>query len=201
MIFYGTKGSHLNTQKTKPAKCNNCNEITPHMVSVYGKYGYLYWIPVFPMSKKVFSECTNCNATFEFKEMGSELKDISKDIKNNTKTPLWYWSGLAIIALLIAIGYYYSVEHDKDVVNYIKEPKVGDVIEFKNTDTYYYSTLKIARVTNDSIFVIQNNYETDKKSGVYKIDKEKNYTTEPFGIARNEIQKMFDEKIFYDINR
>ena len=77
----------------------------------------------------------------------------------------------------------------------------GDVIIFKNKNTNYYSTLKISSVTKDSIFVIQNNYETDKKSGISDIDKSKNYTTEPFGLGRNEIQEMFDKNIFYDINR
>lgn len=201
MIFYGSKGSHLNTQKTKAIKCDNCKEITPHTISIYGRYGYLYWIPVFPISKKAFSECTNCKATLEHKEMNDELMRVSTEIKKNTKTPIWYWSGLAIIAVLISIGYYYSVEHDKDVANYIQEPVSGDIIRFKNIDTNYYSTLKITSVTKDSIFVIQNNYETDKKSGVSKIDKEKNYTTAPFGISRENIQKMFDEKIFYDIKR
>ncbi|MCH3884741.1 hypothetical protein [Tenacibaculum aquimarinum] len=54
MIFYGTKGSHLNSERKGGIKCDNCNEITNHNISVYGKYGYLYWIPVFPMGKKKY---------------------------------------------------------------------------------------------------------------------------------------------------
>ena len=201
MIFYGTKGSLIDSKRTTAIECDTCKQISPHTVSVYGKYGYLYWIPVFPMSKKVFSECNNCKATNEFSGMNEKLRRASIDIKKETKTPIWYWSGLGIIAILIAIGYYYSAQHDKDVVNYIKEPLAGDVIRFKNKNTNYYSTLKISSVTKDSIFVIQNNYETDKKSGISDIDKSKNYTTEPFGLGRNEIQEMFDKNIFYDINR
>ena len=49
--------------------------------------------------------------------------------------------------------------------------------------------------------MIQNNYETDKKSGISDIDKDKNYTTEPYSLGTNEIQTLFDEDIFYDINR
>lgn len=201
MIFYGTKGSHLQSKKTNGIKCDNCNEITPHTISVYGKYGYLYWIPVFPMGKKVFSECTNCNATNDFKGMNEKLRHVTADFKRNTKTPIWYWSGLGVIAILITVIYYFSLQHDEDVKNYINEPAAGDVIEFRNTDTNYYSTLRIESVTKDSIFVIQNNYETDKKSGVSKIDKAKNYDTAPFGIGKNQLKEMFDKGVFYDINR
>ena len=201
MIFYGTKGSLIRSEKKGGIMCNNCNETTTHNISVYGKYGYLYWIPVFPMSKKVFSECTNCNVTYDFNGMNEKLRFVSTDIKRNSKTPIWYWSGLAIITILIAIGVSVSKQHDVDVVNYIKDPKIGDVIEFKVNESGYYSTLKIKTITNDSIFVIQNNYETDKKSGISDIDKEKNYNTETYGIGKNQLQSLFDEKVFYDINR
>lgn len=201
MIFYGTQGSQINSERTKGIKCDNCNEIVPHNISVYGQYGYLYWIPVFPTTKKVFSECSNCNVTQDFKGMNEQLRRTSAEIKRNTKTPIWYWSGLGIIAILISIGYYFSLEHDKDVINYIKNPVAGDVIEYKVQETGYYSTLKIESVTKGSIFVIQNNYETDKMSGVSDINKSKNYSTPAYGVGRNQIQALFDDDIFYDINR
>ncbi|MCH3883095.1 hypothetical protein [Tenacibaculum aquimarinum] len=201
MIFYGTKGSHLNSERKGGIKCDNCNEITNHNISVYGKYGYLYWIPVFPMGKKVFSECTNCKVTNDFKGMNEKLRNASTDVKRNTKTPIWYWSGLAIITLLIAFAIYSAKEHDKDVENYILNPAKGDVIEFKNKESGYYSTLRIESLSKDSIYVIQNNYETDKISGISDIDKDKNYTTETYSLGKDEIQSLFDEGIFYDINR
>lgn len=201
MIFYGTKGSHLKSERRGGIKCDHCNEITNHTISVYGKYAYLYWIPVFPMTKKVFSECSNCKTTKAYKEMNEKLKDAAIEVKRNVKTPIWYWSGLGIIALIIAFGAYSAGKHKKDLVNYIKEPAVGDVIEFRVTQTGYYSTLKIKSVTNDSIFVIQNDYETDKKKGISGIDKAKNYTTVPYSLGKNEIQGLFDKGLFYDINR
>ena len=201
MIFYGTKGSHIHSERKSNLKCDNCDEITSHNISVFGKYAYIYWIPIFPVSKKVFSECTNCKATNDFKSMNEKLRRTSIDLKKNTKTPIWYWSGLGIIAILISIGFYFNAQHNKDVINYIKEPMAGDIIEFKNSETNYYSTLKINHVTKDSIFVIPNDFETDKVGGISDIDKSKNYNSEPFGIGRNQIQKMFDDDLFYDINR
>ncbi|MCH3884740.1 hypothetical protein [Tenacibaculum aquimarinum] len=133
--------------------------------------------------------------------MNEKLRNASTDVKRNTKTPIWYWSGLAIITLLIAFAIYSAKEHDKDVENYILNPAKGDVIEFKNKESGYYSTLRIESLSKDSIYVIQNNYETDKISGISDIDKDKNYTTETYSLGKDEIQSLFDEGIFYDINR
>lgn len=199
MIFYGTKGSHLHSERKSSIKCDNCNEITNHNISVYGKYGYLYWIPVFPMSKKVFSECTNCNYTQDFNGMNEKLRNASADVKRNTKTPIWYWSGLGIIGVIFVFGIFSAVQHDKDVVDYIASPLKGDVIDYKPTE--YYSTLKIANVTKDSIFLIPNDYEIERKSKLYKIDKSKNYTAEPYAVSKEEFKKLFKEKVFLDIDR
>ena len=201
MIFYGTKGSQIHSERKGGIKCDSCNEITTHNIHVYGRYGYLYWIPIFPMSKKGVSECSHCKAILEFKEMNKKLQRAYVEVKRNSKTPIWYWSGLGIILGIMAYGFYSSTQHDKDIVNYIKEPIAGDVIEFVNTENGYFSTLKVSAVTNDSIFVIQNDYETDKKGSVLDLDTSKNYTTKPFSIGRDQVQQYFDEKIFYDINR
>lgn len=201
MIFYGTNGSKIHHDRKPGIKCDNCNEITSHDISVYGQYGYIYWIPLFPSGKKVFSECTNCKITQDFKGMNEKLRFAAKDVKRNAKTPIWYWSGLGVIAILIAILYYSSLQHDKDVISYIKNPKAGDVIEYVVSESGHFSTLRIESITNDSIFVIQNDYEIDRKSDVSDIDVNENYTTETYSIGKDQIQYLFGENIFYDMNR
>lgn len=153
------------------------------------------------MKKKAISECTNCKITLDFKGMNERLRLSSADIKRNTKTPIWYWSGLGIIAILISIGFYYNAQHNEDVLKYIEEPLAGDVIEFKVYETGNYSTLRIESVTKDSIFVIQNDYEITKIGGLSSIDKDKNYTTLPYGLGRNQIQPLFDDDVFFNIKR
>jgi hypothetical protein len=201
MIFYGTSGSLIHTEQTPSVKCNSCEKQSQHTVSVFGKYAYLYWIPIFPVGKKGVSECNHCKVTLEKKDMSEQLKLAYGNIKTNVKSPLKHWSGLAVILALISYGVYASNQHDKDVVSYIENPAIGDVIEYRAEETGYYSTIKIVNVSNDSIFAIPNNYETDKKSGISDIDKEVNYTSEPYGIGKDQIQSLFDDDIFYDINR
>lgn len=199
MIFYGTKGAHLKSQKIKAKHCKQCNEQTSHTVSVFGRYFYLYWIPVFPLSKKGVSECDTCKSTVEPKEMDERLRMEYDNIKRETKTPLTYWIGSLLIAGLIAFAAYSSSKHKEDIVDFIAEPQIGDVIDYKPSD--FYSTLKITKVTNDSIYLVKNNYEIERKSKLYKIDKEKNYSDIMFSLSKKEYQKMFDSKEFLDIER
>lgn len=200
MIIYGTKGSHLHSEKVGGVKCTHCEQQTSHTISVYGQYAYIYWIPIFPLAKKVFSECNHCKATLEKKEMSEQLKLKADNVKRNTKTPITYWIGMFIIAGLIGFGFYSSKQHDKDVANYINQPQVGDIIEYESSPSNY-STLKITNITNDSIYFIANSMEISRRSKIYKIDKDKNYTAERFGISIGEYKESFSNKKFLDVDR
>jgi len=199
MIFYGSKGVHLHTEQVSGVKCSHCEQTSSHTVSIYGKYAHIYWIPFFPLGKKGISECNHCKATFEPKEMSESLKLAHKNVKGNVKTPIWHWSGIGIIAVVIGISGFLSAQHDKDVVTYIDKPKVGDVYEFKPNE--YYSLAKVTSVDQDSVYVISNDYETEKHSDLNTIDKASNYTTEPYGISRKKIKELFKSKEILDVNR
>jgi hypothetical protein len=199
MIFYGTKGAHLKSEKISGVKCSHCEQQTSYTASIFGRYAYLYWIPVFPLSKKGVAECDHCKITLEPKQMDAQLRMKYDNVNRNVKTPITYWIGSLIILAAIAFGYYSVSQHEKDVVEYIKAPKTGDVVEYKPSD--FYSTLKITRVENDSVYFAQNKYEIERQSKIYKIDKKANYTEEVYGISLSDYQKRFDTKEFLDVDR
>ena len=66
---------------------------------------------------------------------------------------------------------YSNGEAKKKELEFVANPVVGDVYKYK-TEKQNYSTLKVTSVTADSVFVSPNEYETDKMSGIYKIDKD-----------------------------
>ncbi len=199
MIFYGTKGAHLKSEKVSGIKCSYCEQQSPHTVSIFARYAYLYWIPVFPLGKKGVSECDNCKRTLEPSDMNEQLKLAYKNVKSNSKTPIWHWSGLILIVALVGFVIYSSNQHKKDALVYINEPQVGDVYEYKPDD--YYSTLKVVSISQDSVFVISNNYEIERQSRLYKIDKASNYTTEPYGISKEDIKGFYASRKILDVNR
>jgi len=199
MIFYGTKGAHLKSEKVSVTKCAHCEQQTSYTVSIFGRYAYLYWIPIFPLPKKGVAECDNCKVTLEPKQMDEHLRMKYDNVNRNVKTPITYWIGSLILLAAIAFGIYSVNQHKKDVVEYIKAPQAGDVVEYKPTD--FYSTLKITRVENDSVYFAQNKYEIERQSKIYKIDKASNYTEEVYGISLKDYQKMFDTNEFLDVDR
>ncbi|MFY7671569.1 hypothetical protein ACOSP6_10845 [Tenacibaculum sp. MEBiC06402] len=199
MIFYGTKGAHLKSEKISGVKCSHCEQQTSYTASIFGRYAYLYWIPVFPLPKKGVAECDNCKVTLEPKQMNDQLRMKYDNVNANVKTPITYWIGSLILAAIIAFGIYSVNQHEKDVVEYIKAPQAGDVVEYKPSD--FYSTLKITRVENDSVYFAQNKFEIEKQSRIYKIDKTENYTEEAYGISLADYQKKFDTKEFLDVER
>ena len=93
------------------------------------------------------------------------------------KTPLWYYSGLAILACLIYLAFYLSKKDEINDANYIQEPKVGDMYTIEAAKKGYYTTMKVNRVTKDSIFVIRNDFDLFRRSKIYRINKDENYTT------------------------
>ena len=199
MIFYGTKGKHLKSEKARAKQCNQCNEQTTHTISIFGRYFYIYWIPVFPLTKKGVAECDTCKTTLAPKEMNEQLRLEYDNIKRETKTPLTFWTGSLVLIGLISFFIYSGSKHKEDVIDFIANPQKGDVIDYKPSD--FYSTLKVTEVTNDSVFFVRNNYEIERKSKLYKIDKEKNYSTAVYSLSRNEYQTMFDKKEFLDVDR
>lgn len=200
MIFYGTKGSHLYSERVSGVKCNHCEQQESHTISIFGKYFYIYWIPIFPIGKKGISECNHCKATYERKEMSEQLKLAHDNVKRKTKTPFTHWVGSLLIGGLIAFGIYAANQHEKDVVNYISAPQVDDVVEYKSSESAY-STLKVTKVTNDSIFFVANSMEISRQSKIYKIDKDKNYNAERYGISLTDYKKSFDDNTFLDVDR
>lgn len=204
MIIYGTKGIHLKSEKVSGVKCQHCNEQNSHTISIYGKYFYIYWIPLFPIGKKGVSECNHCKATYEPKEMGEQLKLALDNVKRTTKTPITHWIGLLLIGGLFAVfmifGGKWSEERKQKKATYINAPMIGDIIDYKSSDKAY-STLKITKVTNDSVFVVANTMEIAKKRKLYKIDKEKNYNAERYGLSLKEYQDSFKTNYFLDVDR
>ena len=92
-------------------------------------------------------------------------------------------------------------KNDKNNKIYIEDPQVGDVYSITTEKNGYYSSLKISEIKNDSVFVIFNDYEIDKRSKIYKIDKDQIYTSDSEGYTKSELKDLFNKGIIYDIDR
>lgn len=201
MIFYGTKASNIKNGQVINVDCPHCETNTSMTYSVFGKYAHVYWIPFFPIGKTTVAECNNCKRTFEYSELPQPIQtklDREKE-KDGAKTPIWMFSGLGVIAVLVAIGYVVSGQTEKKEAEYLKAPKVGDIYKFESNPGFY-STMKVESVLKDSVHVLINDMETNKTSGINDIDKPENYK-ELYGYSKEQIRKMYKDNEIYEIER
>ena len=201
MIFYGSKASKIKEGTLSNTKCPDCEDGRSMRYTIFGKYAYLYWIPMFPIGKENILECNSCKRTYKLKELPNQVKEKFKLEKADAKYPLWYFSGLAVLAVIIAFLVYSGKQNAENEKRYIEDPAVGDVYALETPQKGYYSTMKINKITTDSIFVIYNDVSIDKKSKTYKIDKPENYNTEFDGYSKTEIKSLFANGTIYDVDR
>jgi hypothetical protein len=202
MIFYGTKASNLKNGQIINVDCPSCETNATFKYSVFGKYAHIYWIPIFPISKITVAECNSCKKTYEFKELSESIKTKFQREKEKSpvKFPIWMFSGLFVIATLVGFGVYKSNETDKNEAIFIKNPKVGDIYSIKISDAHFTSA-RVDKIVKDSVYLTDNDYETDQITGIDDIDVSKNYTTVKEVLSKKEIQEAFKKERIFAINR
>lgn len=102
MIIYGTKAAKGKFIQTE-IQCPFCGATHAVGVLPYHKYFHIYWIPLIPYGKEFVTACGKCGTAVPDHYLGSE--GVSDEIKKQAKRPLWIYSGLAILAILIAVIY------------------------------------------------------------------------------------------------
>lgn len=200
MLIYGTKRVLLKSEKSTKAECPDCKTKGSLLFHVFSAHAHVFWIPTFPIGKKGISECQLCSGVWESKDMPEKVKFEYKKVKSESRVPIWQFTGIALFATLISWGVIANNENKEKELIHLANPQKGDIYKFK-TESNYYSTLKIAKVTTDSIYIFENTYETDKMSGVYKIDKDENYSNNLYGVSKVTIKEMYEDGAIYSIDR
>lgn len=200
MIIFGSRATHLKSEQLQNASCPNCQTKGSLTASIYGRHAHVFWIPFFPMGKTGVFECQNCHKGFKQKELNDDGKIAYKNFKGNVSTPIWKYSGLALVALLVAAGAFSSKMTKDKVAKLVLKPAMYDKYTFK-TEADFYSTFKVVEVFQDSMYVNYNDYETDKITGIDEIDTPDNYDKLVYVLTTAEVQAMYDAGNIEDIDR
>lgn len=204
MIFFGSNSSTIKKGQIRNLKCPNCENDVTMSYTVFGNYVHIYWIPFFPTGKAKILECNNCKATYNLKDLDQRTNDKFKQEidRNPIQIPLKHFSFVGIIGVIVAGSFFLGKIKDKDTLEYGKNPKIGDVYYYETPELAgHYSTLKITKITADSIFVLENNMEIDSKTDIDDILDEKNYTY-PYAYSKEEMKELTKNlEIFFKITR
>ncbi len=201
MMISGTNSKIINQQSYK-GKCQYCGEENCVEIQVKQNYLHIFWIPFVPTKRVAVSVCLNCKNTLEGKELSEDYNGVFQRIKAESKTPIWMWSGLGLIALLIAFGVYVGNQNKEENLQLVSAPKIGDVYEFK-TGNGNYTLAKVNSVKGDSVFLKWSLYETDKITGLSKIEtkSDKSFTDASEGFTIKQLSEKMESGELVDIIR
>jgi hypothetical protein len=198
MIIYGSKGKEI-AKELQIEKCANCGQLSSVELHVYRRYAHVFWIPFFPLRKVGYSQCTHCKQVLEEKQMPEPLRQAYDNLEKQSKTPVWMFSGLALVAVLISIGVISAKQQDARNAKWILDPRKGDVYEVRNNFNSY-TLYKVEEVVKDTVYVQFSMYETNKSSGLRDL-KSKEYSLEAMPFSKQELKTLLDKGEIMDIER
>jgi hypothetical protein len=201
MIIYGVKNKQL-LKESVMDKCPHCGTQNNIDIHIFEKYAHVFWIPFFPTDKTGVSECKHCKQVLKLKEMPDALRNSYENLKPQTKTPIWMFSGLALIVAFVTIAIITGKQKDERNGQLIITPQKGDVYEIK-TDDRNYTLYKIAEVQNDSVYIHPSNFQSNKASGLAELKRKGNsvYSEDLIGFSKTELKQMLDKGEIRDIER
>jgi len=201
MLVYGRKAKLL-AAETYTGKCTNCGMLATVQISLVQKYLHVFWLPFVPIGKTGVSKCSNCKQVLKLKEMPVAYTDVYDVLKQQVKTPLYMYSGAVVLAIIISAAVYEDIQNGKKNTLLITAPQKGDVFEIK-TEEGQYTLYKVDGIHGDTVFVRQNQYETDKESGLSGLKQKGDtaYTRETMELLKQTLKKMLDDGEIIDVDR
>lgn len=199
MIIYGVRTKQI-AKETLIDKCPNCSTQYSVDLPIVQRYFHVFWIPFFPVGKSALSQCTHCKQVLKKSKMPATFLAAYQNLKSNAKTPIWMFSGIALLTILVValiIGIRNDHERNK---KYITDPKPGDVLEIR-LNYGQYTLYKIDKVTPDSVYVLTSEYESNKISGLRNIKQKGKsaYSDELTGFSMDDLKKMLDKDEVMDV--
>ena len=112
MIIFGTREAQGGNKALSGHSCQYCDTKESLSVSVRAAYFHIFWIPVFPYRKKVYTVCRHCNQYLSRNEMPPDLVAKATRITADIGTRWYHFAGLILIGLLFVMGAITSIIND-----------------------------------------------------------------------------------------
>lgn len=203
MIVYGHRATKTGHQSLFGVKCPHCEAKDSLEMYTFSRYAHIFWIPLFPYKKEAVTQCNHCKQILSKKEFTSGIQAKYEEMKLNIKTPYWQFIGLAAIAFIVILGVYTGIQDDKRDKAFLNAPKAGDIYEIRTTGGQY-TLYKVAEVKKDTVYVMFNEFETNKKSGLSgkEFVLEDNYLKDGYQpFSKSDLLKMKESGEIQAVNR
>lgn len=198
MIIYGIRSKAVKTEYIAEP-CPNCNTANSIQMHVFQKWAHIFWIPFFPVGKTGVSQCTHCQQVLAYKDMTPSLKLSYGNVKSGASTPIWTFSAIPLIMAIFVFAYIHGKQNAERITKMIPALQKNDVLHLKIGNNAY-SLSKITRVHADSVFFVNNKFQTDGESGLEDL-KNKDYDIEERFLTVAELKEMNKKDEVINIDR
>jgi hypothetical protein len=198
MIIYGWKATSIGTDHPMD-KCEHCGQQNCMEMHVFQKYAHVFWIPFFPIGKTGVSQCNHCKQVLKPNQMTGNTKLNYENLKQTAKSPFWVWSGAAVIAAFVLFSVSQGGRWAKEKAERVAHPKANDIFKIRLA-TGKYTIYKVDEVVGDTVYLLQNQYEADRSSGMRDL-KNKPYYDSADAFLQSEINEMFKKGEIIDVDR
>jgi len=200
MTLFGILETHLTSVKTRARYCSSCKKNNTITLNIFKRQMHLFGIPLFPFGKTGNAFCQNCKTTLEEEQMSEFIRHEYLLLKNESKGPSWQLSGgLLLLSATLALSLI-NKNQNQPGLQYLTSPLSGDIYEYKVSDGNY-STMKIIKVSTDSLYVSLNKHKIENAYKIDWIDKDQNYTKNTLALERQKINDMYNNGMILEINR
>lgn len=199
MIFLvGTKDSNIKNGTIVNEKCPKCHSKNTLQFSIYRKYVCITLIPLFSVGKSVFIKCSHCGESFDYEDLS---ENSQFQLRNEKLAPtIWMFSGSIILALYLIFAIYSYFDKKDEAAILVKNPVVGDIYNLKLSNGYY-SNMRIDKVTKDSIYITQNDFNAYLPYEIDDLDKEENYSNRKFSYSKKDLIQLYKNDEIIKIRR
>lgn len=190
MIIFGTRTKTLKSKEISFYDCENCKSKGTVTFLFLARYFHIFWIPVFPISKKGISQCSHCKQVLYANEMSPRMKEDYASASANAKRPITHYFGLFVIGLFFCSIIYNIYQNSVNETEYLVNPKVDDLYKIEKDDTY--ALYKISEVKGDTLIFKPHNMVANKYFGLSDLEKKykNDYSDETIKFTKNQIKSM-----------
>ena len=201
MIVFGTKAKHVATFKIE-TKCRQCESKDTIYMNIFQKYAHVFWIPMFPTSRVPETECSHCKKTTGKEKFSNNMYHVFLKLKKRVKTPVWMYSGLTMLLVVMSVGLANNFIKSKKSVEFVLAPKAGDIYQMK-MDANGYSVAKVHHVNGDTTYLLFHQYNTDKVTGLETLKSQGDaaYHKETRPVMTKQLVVMLEEGTIMDVER
>lgn len=198
LFLIGTRDSNVKNGILFNEQCPECTAENTIRFSIYKRYVQITLIPLFPVGKIVYLKCENCEKRLDYEDLSESSQLKLKNEKLDSS--IWMFSGSIILTLsvIFIINNYFNKKDETGIL--IKNPLVGDIYNLKLSNGFY-SNMRIDKVTNDSIYATQNDFDVYMPYDVDDLNKPDNYSNRKISYSKKEITNLYQEDEIIKITR